>query len=159
MNTRLINKFLNIVALLVPGLMLVATLHEGTRLAIREFLEPEQRILLSTAFGNVLGDGTPVRVMKIKTRDSLVLEIYKANDYQLIQRISLDQKKDGFFTFHGEATNLVLVDVDGDDIPEILAPGYDHNLSAQLNVYHYDRDTKLFHRLMDEYEIKMLSDL
>ncbi|HEX4925253.1 MAG TPA: hypothetical protein VFV50_14260, partial [Bdellovibrionales bacterium] len=106
----------------------------------------------------VLGDGTPVRVMKIKTRDGLSIEVYRASNYDLVQRIHLDQKKDGFFTFRGEAANLVLTDVDGDDVPEIVAPGYDQNLTAQLNVYRYDPDSQLFHRMMNPMELKV-SDL
>jgi hypothetical protein len=152
-------KSAQLMALLIPGLMVVATLHEETRTTIRDTLQPEYRKLLSTVFGDVLGNGTPIRVMKIKTRDGIFLEVYKASNYELLQKINLDQKTDGFFTFHGHATNLALTDVDGDDIPEILASGYDENLSAHLNVFRYDRDTHLFHRLMNEYEIKNLTEL
>lgn len=158
MNKTFLSKAFNVVAVLIPSLMVVATLHEGTRFAIHEKLQPEYRTLLSTAFGNVLGDGTPVRVMKVKNREGLSLEVYRASNYELIQRIHLDQKKDGFFTFRGEATNLVLTDVDGDEIPEIVAPGYDQNLTAQLNVYRYDPDSQLFHRMMNPMELKV-SDL
>ncbi|MEQ1875107.1 MAG: hypothetical protein ABL958_00580 [Bdellovibrionia bacterium] len=150
---------LNVVAGLVPTLMVFAALNEDTRQSIRETLQPEFRHLLSTAFGNVLGDGTPIRVMKVQTREGLSLEVYKANNYQLVQKIDLEQKKDGYFNYHGEAANLALVDVDGDLIPEIVAPGYDQNLTAQLNVYRYDADTQNFRRLTDPVEVKMLSDL
>lgn len=148
-----------LLSLLIPGLFIVATLNDGARAAIRETLQPEYRKLLSTAFGDVLGNGTPIRVMKVKTREGLFVEIYRANNYELVQKISLDQKSDGYFTYRGNPTNLALVDIDGDDTPEILAPGYDQNLSAHLNVYRYDRETNLFHRLTNEFEVKTLTDL
>jgi hypothetical protein len=156
---KLLPRIGQLFALLIPGVFMVAVLNDGARLVIRESLQPEYRKLLSTAFGNVLGNGTPIRVMKVKTREGLFVEIYRANNYELVQRISLEQKQDGFFTYQGYTTNLVLADVDGDDTPEILAPGYDQNLTAHLNVYRFDRDTQLFHRLTNEFEVKMLTDL
>ncbi len=146
-------------ASLLPVLMAVAAIHDQTRQTIYNFLQPEHRTLLSTAFGNVLGDGTPIRVMKIQTREGLSIEVYKANNYELVQKFDLEQKRDGFFTYRGDASNLALIDVDGDLVPEILAPAYDQNLTAQLNVYRFDHDTKTFHRMTDPLEVKMLSDL
>ena len=44
----------------------------------------------------------------------------------------------------GQATNLALKDIDGDNSMEIIVPTYDSNLVAHLNVYKYDPFSRRF---------------
>ncbi len=105
-------------------------------------------------FGDVLGDGTPIQVAKIRTRDSLILEIYapsKDGSRALIDRIVLEESRDGYFTLNGSLTNLAIDDVDGDNKMEIIAPAFDHNLTAHLNVFRFDRESKTFLKVTQAY--------
>ena len=61
--------------------------------------------------------------------------------------IPLPDHKDGFFLYQGEATNLALEDVDGDQQLDIIAPSYDNNLVARLNVYSYDQRSENLSKL------------
>jgi len=129
-------------------------LHTSSREKVRDYFMPEQRVLISTVMGDVLGDGTPVQVAKIRTRDSLILEVYipaKDGSRLMIDRIVLDEKRDGYFTLNGNLTNLAIDDVDGDNQLEILAPAFDQNLTAHLNVFKFDRSSKTFLKVTQAY--------
>ncbi len=129
--------------------MLVAALHPAVRSAMRGSITHDYRMIVSTARGDLLKNGTELTVAKIRTRDSLFLEIYEPrNDggQKLIGRIQLPDQKDGFFNFNGNATNLAIDDIDGDGRLEILAPSFDQNMVGHLNIYHYDQDSREFSR-------------
>ena len=135
----------------LAAFMMVAALHPDVRSQVRGFFLKDYRVVVSTATGDLFGNGTKLFVTKVKTQDSLFLEVYEplANGGQkLVDRIELPDKKDGFFNFNGQATNLVIDDVDGDGRPEILAPSFDKNLVGHLNVYHYNTEAHEFQRLM-----------
>ena len=55
----------------------------------------------------------------------------------LIASTKLPDKKDGYFTFNGDVTNLAVDDIDNDKKSEILATTFDNDLVAHLNVYRY----------------------
>lgn len=115
---------------------------------------PEKRVLISTVMGDVLGDGTPVQVAKIRTRDSILIEVYvpaRDGSRVLIDRIELDEKRDGYFTLNGNLTNLAIDDVDGDQLLEIIAPAFDQNLNAHLNVYKFNQSSKTFQKVTKAY--------
>jgi len=65
----------------------------------------------------------------------------------LLAKITLPEKRDGYFQLKGNATNLGLVDVDGDSILEIIAPTFDDQMVARLNIYKFNADTKGFDRM------------
>ena len=44
----------------------------------------------------------------------------------------------GFFEYRGNSIQLAMSDVDGDGVMEVLAPTFDRQLMAHLNVYYYD---------------------
>jgi len=135
----------------LTAFMMVAALHSGLRSQVRGVFLKDYRTVVSTATGDLLGSGTKLFVTKVKTQDSLFLEIYEplpSGGQKLIDRIELPDKKDGFFNFNGQATNLVIEDVDGSGRPQIFAPSFDKNLVGHLNVYHYNTDAHEFQRLM-----------
>lgn len=141
---------LNIARFLLSGLfvfMLIAALHPDVRSAVRGTVSPNFRNVVSTAQADLAGNGSQMTIVKIKTQDSLILEVYEPTAdgaQKLVERIKLADKKDGFFTFNGQATNLAADDIDGDGKAEILAPSFDKNLVGRLNIYRYDSESRGF---------------
>lgn len=120
--------------------LIVAAVHPELRSSVRGALLPEYRKVLSTARGDLMGNGTIFTVAKIKTRDSLSLEVYELladGGTRLTQRVILEDKRDGYFNFNGQATNLAIDDINQDGRPEILAPSFDQNLVGHLNILTY----------------------
>ncbi len=144
----------NILKLALSGLAIlvgIISLNRDWSLSLRHsLLNTEDRVLISTAVGDILGDGTPVEVAKVKTPEGIVLEIYTPGPQGtrvLLEKIFLDQERDGYFTFNGQLVSLAIDDIDGDHKPEILAPAFDQQLTAHLNVYKYNADSKTFHKV------------
>ncbi len=65
----------------------------------------------------------------------------------LLDTINLEQERDGYFTFNGQLVSLAIDDIDGDHQVEILAPAFDSQLTAHLNVYKYNAGSKTFQRV------------
>jgi hypothetical protein len=133
------------------AIMFVVALHPDVRAEVRDVLSKDHRTVISTATGDLAGDGGLLTVAKVRTRDTLSLEIYqsvKDGSMKMVERIEMPDKRDGYFKFNGEAINLAVDDVDGDGRPEILAPSFDANLVGHLNIYHYDSSSKNFQRMV-----------
>ncbi len=117
---------------------------------LRDRLIISNRIILAKADG-YLTSNLPVTVVKVKTADTLSLEIYSRNintdTLSFFKRIVLDQKRDAHFTYRGNATNLVLTDLEGDGNIEIIAPAFDENLIPRLNVFAYIPESGSFTKL------------
>lgn len=106
----------------------------------------------------MLETGEKLVVLKVQTADSLALEIFLADKTaaraSFLKRIVLPEKRDGYFNFRGNSANLVMSDIDGDQIIDIIAPTFDDNLMPRLNVFKYIPDTKDFVRMgPDELEL------
>ena len=117
---------------------------------LRETLQPEFRKVLSTVDGDIFGPGQRGKVLKIQTREGLFVEVYRSDDegnFALKEKFKLADKRDGYFVFNGEASNLVLDDIDGDRKVEIIVPSFDSDLVAHLNIYSYKKDFDGFIRL------------
>ena len=133
------------------GLMLVCALHPDVRSGVRTAMMGDYRQVVSTAQGHLAGDARLFTVAKVKTRDSLSLEIFEivgSGQQKLVEKIVLADARDGFFDFNGQATNLAIDDINGDGRPEILAPTFDSNLVGRLNVYNYDPESKAFTKVI-----------
>lgn len=120
------------------------------RQTVRDLFTPEQRILLAKVSGDLTGQGFHVTVLKIQTRDSLVLEIYSTENPEqshLMTKITLPERRDAYFQLKGNATNLSLVDVDNDGTLEIIAPAFDDQMIARLNIYKFNSDNRTFDRM------------
>lgn len=134
---------------LLSATMLVIALHPDLRLSVRGSLLKNQRTIVSTAHGDLTGDGSDMTVAKVKTRDGLFIEIYESRQdgsQRMVERIEIQDKRDGYFNFNGQATNLVIDDIDGDGRPEILVPSFDQSLIGHINVYRYDKAAGAFMR-------------
>lgn len=121
----------------------IIALNDNFKEQIQTAVLPDKRKLLST-IDAFLKDGTKIKVVKIKTKKGIFLEVYDSSNTHhqpLITRIQVPNKKDGFFFYQGQMTNLALEDLDGDLKVEILVPGFDENLVAHLNIYKFDPQT------------------
>ncbi len=139
---------------LISVCLAVLTLMPSSSEFIRSVVVSNSRSILAKAEADVTGQGMKVVVIKVQTADTLALEIfeYEADSQKLkfSKRIVLPEKRDAYFNFRGNATNLVLTDVDGDNTLEIVAPTFDENLVPRLNVYKYDPERHDFVRLGPE---------
>lgn len=134
------------VAILVTVLALIPSYRER----VRNLFAPEHRTILAKIRGDLTGQGMRVTVLKIQTRDTLTLEIYGDENPEtstLIVKITLPEKRDAYFSLKGNATNLGLSDIDDDGTLEILAPTFDDQMVARLNIYKFNPETKTFERV------------
>lgn len=117
-------------------------LHPAVRETLRAQIFRPYRTILSIAVGDVFQNGINVEVLKVRNQQGLFLEIYGTTDASkpLLERVRLPDLQDGYFHFHGEASNLALHDVDGDHQIEIVAPTFDENLIPHLNIYRYNAE-------------------
>ncbi len=131
---------------------MATVLHPTFRYAARSYLINDHRTVVSTVRGNLLGTGQSFTVVKVKTHENLFLEVYEPvadGTTRLVSRIALQDKKDGYFSFNGQATNLAIAAVDGEASPEIVAPSFDQNLVGHLNVFKYDPTSKEFQKVIN----------
>lgn len=112
------------------------------------------RKILAKADADITGQGMRLAIIKVKTSDTLALEIFEnegdSGKLKFVKRIVLPEKRDAYFNFRGNATNLVVTDVDNDGSLEIVSPAFDENLIPRLNIYKYDSDARDFIRLGPE---------
>lgn len=114
---------------------------------LREWFAPPERKILSVAIGRVIPEKSPVRVVKLSTREGLFVEVYgdlEGEHQPLIDRIALPDRKDAFIQFMGRASNLALKDMDGDNVFEIIAPTYTASLAPRINIFRYNKDSNSF---------------
>ena len=120
---------------------LLCALHPDIRQYFRSLLNKPFRQVLSTVSGPLLINSGSAKVIKIKTQEGLFLEIYglgAEGGRPLLDRIQLPDRRDGYLNFGTNTANLFLQDMDGDDVPEIIAPSFDENLVAHLNIYRFN---------------------
>ena len=107
--------------------------------------------LLSVAQGDITGNGDYVKVLKFKTKEGLRVEFLKENEHgfrEVVNNIKIPHPYNGFFEYRGHSIQLGMSDVNGDGMMEVLAPSFDNNLVAHLNVYYYDADRGLFEKAL-----------
>ena len=105
------------------------------------------RKVLSTLIYSPITKSDQYQILKVKIKDSIIVEIYKIFDefnYQLVSRIDTGSKYEGYFLLGGNATNLAYINIDDDHENEIIVPGFDSNLTAHLNVIKFDNSTDTF---------------
>ena len=128
----------------------VYLLFSDLRKVIRSKWKSQKEELLSVVQGDISGNGHFIKVLKFKTKEGIRVEFLKETDSGVRETITSAVIKDpynGFFEYRGRAIQLGMSDVDGDGIMEVLAPSFDENLIAHLNVYYYDQYAGDFKRL------------
>jgi hypothetical protein len=140
-----------IVLMAIFALALIAALHPDVRSEARGLFVRDYRTIVSTAKADLLGNGSHFTIVKVKTRETLSLEVYEFGadgSSRLLEKIALPDAKDGYFNFNGQSTNLAVDDINGDGRPEILAPSFDQNLVGRLNVYQFNSESKKLERII-----------
>jgi hypothetical protein len=143
---KLLLGALVLMALLVTVVAVTPSLRQN----LREYFLPEHRTILAKINGDLTGRGLRVTVLKIQTRDNLLIEVYNEENPEtttLMAKINLPEKRDAYFSLKGNATNLGLADIDGDGVLEILAPAFDDQMVARLNIYKFNAGTRSFDRV------------
>jgi hypothetical protein len=104
--SNLLFAFLGILVALATSIALFPRWREKVNLM---FQRPYRQVL-AKAYGDVSGQGDFVNVIKIKTEEGLFIEVFEAKKQiegeKLIARLSLEEKRDAFMSFSGDATNL-----------------------------------------------------
>lgn len=124
---------------------LLCVFHPVIRDYLRGIFHPPFRTILSSATGPYLPEFPISRVLKVRTHEGLFVEVYGQNEGEarpLIDRIRLPDRRDAFFSFSGRTSNLFLHDVSGDGVPEIIAPSFDDDLIAHLNVFRLNQESQ-----------------
>jgi hypothetical protein len=149
-------KFKNLcvgVLVLIAVLVTVLACIPSFRELVRTLFVYSDREVLARADGDLSGKGDRVTVIKVRTYDTLALEVFFFSENESsreMKRIVLPEKREGYFNFRGQATNLVLNDINGDGTLEIVAPSFDENLIPRLNVFEFDSDLRIFKRRSGE---------
>ena len=140
--------------LIVTQIISWMILLSPARYKIQSYLFPDKDELLSVIVGDVTGKGDYVKVLKFKTKNSIRVEFLEQNSRgakKLITEKNIHHPYNGFFEYRGDSTQLAMGDVDGDGVMEVMAPSFDENLTAHLNVYYYDPDERLFYQRKDRF--------
>ena len=135
-------------AIVAASLMAFAALNTNTRKELRAVLTPEFRKVVSVAEADLGGDGRLWKVVKVATRDSIWLEVYRTTEagvVEVVEKLQQPQRRDGYYSFQGQAANLVIEDVDNDGQLEILSPSFNMDLVGKLDIYRYEPMTKSLH--------------
>jgi hypothetical protein len=126
----------------------VINLNEDWKEDIREFLLSDKRVILAKASGDLGGQGKDFTILKVQTRDSLAVEVYQKIEgsprLEFRGRMILPEKRDGHFTFHDNAVNLLMMDVNGDGSSEIVTAAYDENLVPRVHILGFDQEKSEF---------------
>ena len=140
-------KSLKMAGVLAGSLFLIAILQPSVRAHLRDLLGVHSRTVLSTTTASFGAGGTQFRIVKVKTSQAIYLEFYKlAKDgsSKLFQRIAMRHAEDGYFSFHGRAANLLVEKLHKSGSPQVLAPSFDRDMIAHLNVYRFDNRSQRF---------------
>ncbi|MFK8137478.1 MAG: hypothetical protein AB8E15_03870 [Bdellovibrionales bacterium] len=133
-------------------LSLMISLHPGMRYEIRTSLDLNKRVVLGTITANIIGEADSIqKIIKVRDGNGIYIEVYSMSDSEeLLGKLAIPDAHDGYFNIQGESSNLMVNDIDGDSYPEIIAPSFDKNLVAHLNVFKFDRETNSFFLLSSE---------
>jgi hypothetical protein len=137
---------LAVLAMIVTTIAVVPALRNYTK----EVFFTEDREILAKATGKISEVGPTITVLKIRSKNTLSLEIYSMENPEgmtLMAKIPLFETRDGYFSLKGNATNLALTDIDNDGMLEIVAPTFNEELVPRLNIYKYNPETKSFDRV------------
>lgn len=134
---------------IVAMAVITAAVIPSLRMKVKNSLISADRNIVAKVSGNLTAEGTQVTILKIKSKDSISLEVYadSLEGQTLMTKIPLAESRDGYFLLQGNATNLAITDVDDDGNQEIVAPTYDDQMIPRLNIFRYNSATKSLDRV------------
>lgn len=140
---------MGVLALIAVTLVTVAVIP-SFRTKIKETFISSDRDVIAKVSGSLSPEGPQVTILKIRSKNSLFLEVYttkESGSTSLIAKLPLFETRDGYFLLRGNATNLALTDVDKDGNPEVVAPTYDEQMVPRLNIFKYNSTGESFDRM------------
>lgn len=140
---------IGVLALVAMTLVAIAVIP-SLRLKVKEALLGSGRDVVAKVSGTLTAQGPVVTVLKIRSKNSLGLEVYAQDENEglvLLAKLPLFEARDGYFMLQGNATNLALTDVDKDGNPEVVAPTYDEQMVPRLNIFKFNPEAKTFDRM------------
>lgn len=147
--------------LILAGAVVVLTLAAlipTSRQKIRSWILRDGREILAKTSGYATPAGPFVSVFKIRENGALIIEVYTTPDQdgspKLLQKFVLNEIRDGYFNFMGNATNLALSDTDHDGALDILAPTFDDQMTARLNVFRFNQTLGIFEKAIPPAEME-----
>ncbi|HRO67211.1 MAG TPA: hypothetical protein PL182_06585 [Pseudobdellovibrionaceae bacterium] len=151
---RFTSRGLFVISVLAVALMLITAVAiiPTLRYQVRSWVVSSDREILAKTSGYVTPEGPFVFVFKIRENGSLKLEVYSngdsAGESTLLQKIDLNEVRDGYVNFQGNATNLALADTDHDGAMDLIAPSFDDQMTPRLNVFRFNRALNSFERIV-----------
>lgn len=125
-----------------------------SREIIQSLINSQSRQILAKAETILPGTGSQVAVVKVKTNDTLAIEVFESRPefqtFVFVKRLILPEIRDAYFQFQNQITNLAVSDLDHDGNLEIIVPTFDENLVPRLNVIRYETESKLLVKLGPE---------
>ena len=144
MRSPLLVSFLFIFALSIAVILAVPNFKKK----VKDYFINEHRTILGKVVGKVSENSETYVILKIQQKENIFVEIYKeapgTEALEFLQKIDLGQKKEGHFTFKGEASKLVFAHIDDDEKLEILVPVFDADMTARLYTLKYNESIMQF---------------
>lgn len=138
---------LSFLLMVVTAIALIPSLRNK----VRGWAFSSERQILAKSSGYVTSEGPFVSVFKIREDGGLFLEIYTnptpEGEPNLLQRIDLQETRDGYVNFQGNATNLALSDTDQDGAMDLIVPSFDEQMTPRLNIFRFNRALQSFEKL------------
>ena len=111
------------------------------------FIKKEKPHILQVVEGALLGNNLSVKVLKKQNGKKIHLEFLAQlpdQSFRLINSLILPGSHDGYLEYQEGTTSLALIDDNGDGTLEVIAPTFDSFLRPQINLVHYNFQTKKF---------------
>lgn len=142
---------MNILGKIILFVLAVASffivLNKDLRKELHSYLNSSDVEVIASANADLYNDGRIIRVLKVRKDGLLFIQLMNTENNgkpKLIESFALPDKSDGYFQYRDQATNLAIEDLNGDRKPEIIAPSFDSNMTAHLNIYTYNDITEKF---------------
>lgn len=102
--------------------------------------------ILSVAAADLYPNSPFKKVVKISTAEGIALRIFTNEDgiEVLMTQIDLGDPFDAFYEINTRPTNLALNDINGDGVPEIIAPTYSFQWLPKLNIFRFNKENQSF---------------
>ncbi len=132
-----------IVLLIAFTIVTTISLSGNLRNKVKALFESNEREVLATIEGRIVDHSTFQKVIKVLDGQNIRIELYSIQNEtpELMSELVLENRKDGFATVAGQATQLAVQDFDGDGIEEIIVPTFDQKMDPRLNVFKYNPET------------------
>ncbi len=127
-------------------LALLLAFNSNIKKQVYSYFNHKPRKILTTLTANLINNGEEYKILKVEDGPQLFIEVYlynsKARRLMKIDKKQLKHRRDGFYKFEKEATNLFTADLNNDGILEIIAPTYTQELKPFLNILFLNPETK-----------------